>query len=309
MNEVDVLRFEWNDSRRNRKIPVKVYFPKGEARVPCPVIIFSHGLGGSRENYGYLGECWAGHGYVSVHLQHPGSDIAVWQNVPAGEVTEALRKAARQPENTSNRIQDVLFALDQLAQLTQEPGVLQNRLDLQRIGLAGHSFGALTTLAIAGEVFTTPSGHQMTSPDLRVKAAMAMSSPLPRDKAHWQSAFSRMRIPCLHMTGTEDNIIIGNSPPADRRVPFDRTVGADAWLITFQGGDHMVFVGLKRNAARVELDDKIQRLIQKSSVMYWDGMLRGDREALAQFNDRQMAEWLGKDAKFEGKTQRNGEQI
>ena len=40
----------------------------------APVVLFSHGLGGSREGYGYLGSYWAAHGYVAVHLQHIGSD-------------------------------------------------------------------------------------------------------------------------------------------------------------------------------------------------------------------------------------------
>src|ERR1700722_18408724 len=77
-NEVDFVRHEWRDAKRERTVPVKIYFPKtGEG--PFPVIIFSHGLGGSREGYEYLGRYWASHGYVSVHLQHAGSDSAVWR--------------------------------------------------------------------------------------------------------------------------------------------------------------------------------------------------------------------------------------
>src|ERR1700722_1072373 len=77
---VQTVRYDWHDSKRDRDIPVKIYFPKtGEG--PFPVIIFSHGLGGSREGYAYLGNHWASHGYISVHVQHLGSDSAVWQDV------------------------------------------------------------------------------------------------------------------------------------------------------------------------------------------------------------------------------------
>ena len=38
------------------------------------MIVFSHGLGGTRDGYEYLGRHWASYGYVSVHLQHKGSD-------------------------------------------------------------------------------------------------------------------------------------------------------------------------------------------------------------------------------------------
>src|SRR5437762_9936135 len=75
---VEVLRYDWLDKKRQRKEPVKIYFPK-TADGPFPIIIFSHGLGGSREGYEYLGRYWASHGYVSVHVQHLGSDNAVWQ--------------------------------------------------------------------------------------------------------------------------------------------------------------------------------------------------------------------------------------
>src|SRR6266446_1669455 len=76
---VEIARYDWLDPKRDRKVPVKIYFPKaGDG--PFPVIIFSHGLGGSREGYEYLGWHWASWGYVSVHLQHLGSDNAVWEN-------------------------------------------------------------------------------------------------------------------------------------------------------------------------------------------------------------------------------------
>src|SRR2546423_15576637 len=66
---VEVIRYDWLDGKRERKVPVKIYFPKS-GNAAFPVIIFSHGLGGSREGYEYLGRHWASHGYVSVHLQH-----------------------------------------------------------------------------------------------------------------------------------------------------------------------------------------------------------------------------------------------
>src|ERR1700744_4715141 len=80
-NPVAIVRYDWFDARRQRAVPVKIYYPRTGAG-PFPVIIFSHGLGGSREGYEYLGQYWAAHGYVSVHVQHPGSDDGLWRNVP-----------------------------------------------------------------------------------------------------------------------------------------------------------------------------------------------------------------------------------
>src|ERR1700712_5603134 len=74
-NSVLTKREVWHDAARARDLPVKLYFPV-EGVAPFPVIIFSHGVGGSREAFSYLGETWASHGYVAVFLQHPGTDEA-----------------------------------------------------------------------------------------------------------------------------------------------------------------------------------------------------------------------------------------
>ena len=49
----DFVRADWHDVARNRDVPAKIYFPT-EGAGPFPVIIFSHGLGGTREGYEYL---------------------------------------------------------------------------------------------------------------------------------------------------------------------------------------------------------------------------------------------------------------
>ncbi|MBM3855559.1 MAG: hypothetical protein FJ399_20795 [Verrucomicrobia bacterium] len=44
--------FTVRDSARQREIPVRVYLPA--ERTPAPVLLFSHGLGGSREGSAWL---------------------------------------------------------------------------------------------------------------------------------------------------------------------------------------------------------------------------------------------------------------
>jgi len=98
--KVAVLRDVWRDAaRENREVPVKIYYPE-KTDAPAPVIIFSHGLGGTREGYEYLGQHWAGCGYISVHLQHLGSDDAVWRG---GAGMEGMRKAVADPRNALAR--------------------------------------------------------------------------------------------------------------------------------------------------------------------------------------------------------------
>ena len=47
---VETIKYEWLDAKRNRFVPVKIYYPVTEDKI-WPVIIFSHGLGGSRDGY------------------------------------------------------------------------------------------------------------------------------------------------------------------------------------------------------------------------------------------------------------------
>jgi len=108
---VDSVLYNWHDSARDRDVPVRIYYP-ATGNGPFPVIIFSHGLGGSRDGYEYLGRCWGSHGYVSVHVQHIGSDAAVWQD--SIFKMRAMRQAAADLANAVNRPKDVSFAIDQM---------------------------------------------------------------------------------------------------------------------------------------------------------------------------------------------------
>jgi predicted dienelactone hydrolase len=278
-NQVEIFRYEWRDARRDRKLPVKIYLPKSSA-TPFPVIIFSHGLGGSREAYEFLGRYWAERSYVSVHLQHIGSDAAVWQDKPASELMPSLRRSAASLTNAFNRPLDVTFALDQLEKLNREFAPFKNKFDLTKVGVAGHSFGAFTTLAIGGQVFIGQAGREISFVDARVKAAIPLSSPVPARKDQLDRAFGKIKIPMLHMTGTEDSSPIGETSPTDRRVPFDHIHGADQFLITLMGGDHMIFAGHygKPQPAKEEV---FKKLIRESSLAFWDAYLKNDSKAKA----------------------------
>jgi len=271
---VETISFDWRDAKRDRAVPVKIYFPKTAAG-RFPVIVFSHGLGGSRTSYEYLGRYWAGHGYVAVHLQHLGSDSAVWQDGGMKDALANMRRAAANLANATNRPLDVSFAIDQLEKLNRAESPLHDRLELSRIGMAGHSFGAFTTLAIAGEVFVTPGGGEISFADPRVKAAVAMSSPVPARRATLDQAFGRIQIPCLHLTGTEDFSPIGETRPEERRVPYDHIRGADQVLVIFRGANHMTFSGVARPAAH-ETEEVFKKLICESSTAFWDAYLKND---------------------------------
>ena len=76
---LSVTNLTWHDAARQRDIPARIYLPVAPGATNLPLIIFSHGLGGTREGYAFLGEHWATNGYIAVHVQHAGSDDAAWR--------------------------------------------------------------------------------------------------------------------------------------------------------------------------------------------------------------------------------------
>ena len=297
-HEVAVALHDWQDSRRSRAVPAKVYYP-AEGAGPFPVLILSHGAGGSREGYEYLGRQWASHGYVSVHLQHVGSDEATWRGRP--DPLTGIRESVADPRSALERPRDVSFAIDRMEEANRVDAALKGRLDLERIGMAGHSFGAWTTLAVAGEAFVLPGGREATFRDERVFAAVAMSAPVPRRREQAARAFGTIRIPCLHMTGTLDESIIGDTKPAERRIPYDNIHDADQYLVTFIGGDHMVFSGRGRLPGG-RTDELFQGLIRQGTTAFWDAYLRGDEGAKAWLTEGGYAAALGDHATYEHKS-------
>ncbi len=276
-NAVDVHRATWTDAARKRDVPVTVYLPAASSP-PAPVILFSHGLGGSREGYAYLGRHWASNGFVSVHLQHLGSDEEILRG--AKHPVESLREAILNPKNTVERPKDVAFVLDELTRLNAVAGPFQGRLDLKHVGVAGHSFGAHTAMSVAGMAFPSP-GWNFT--DKRVTAAVVLSPTTPRTQP--EKRFGEVRIPVMHMTGTADDSPVGDTMAKDRRVPFDRIQGVPQVLVTLAGGDHMVFSGMETMLRDVSKDALHHGLILEGTTAFWNATLKSDTKAAAWLAD------------------------
>jgi len=299
-HQVVTMTFDWVDTARaGRHVPAKLYVPE-HAEDPCPIVVFSHGLGGTRDGYEYLGRHWASHGYVSVHIQHEGSDDSAWRR--KGNPLDAMRRAAADPRNALERPKDVRFAIDQLERLNAQTGELKGRLDLARIGMAGHSFGAHTTLWVAGQPMIGPAGLQVSMADPRVKAAIAMSPAAPprASEAAIRRAFGQIRIPCMHMTGTEDQSVITSTTPEQRRIPYDNCSGSDQYLVTYAGGDHMVYSGRGRLAVRPR-DAEFRRHTLELTTAFWDAYQRDDTAARAWLDGGAAAASLGADGTLEQK--------
>jgi dienelactone hydrolase len=125
-----------------------------EARDRWPVLLFSPGLGVARQSYTALSVELASRGYVVVAMSHP-YDSPATQLSNGDVVTMGDANGTGKKENQIDlRAVDVSFVLDQLHELknTQPDSPLIDHLDLDRVGVLGHSFGGATAVqAVAND--------------------------------------------------------------------------------------------------------------------------------------------------------------
>ncbi len=276
--------FTVTDDARHRDIPIRVYLPEGKAA--APVVLFSHGLGGSRENSPYLGQHWAARGYAVVFLQHAGSDDKVWKEKPVAERMDSLKGAASLT-NLVDRVHDVPAVLDQLDRWNKAEGhALSGRLDLAHVGMCGHSFGAVTTQAVSGQ--NSPlTGQRYT--DARIKAALAMSPSGPRRNVDPGTAFGSVKIPWMLMTGTLDASPIGGETPESRLKVFPALPPGGKYELVLDGAEHSAFGDRPLPGETRKHNPNHHHAILALSTAFWDAYLRDDADA---------KKWLdGEDAK------------
>ena len=265
-----------HDAARNRDIPVRIYLPSKDS--PAPLVLFSHGLGGSRAGSKFLGERWAARGYMAIFVQHSGSDDAVWKDAAPGERMAAMRGAASL-ENFLLRVRDVPAVLDQL-EVWNKGGPLAGRMDLTRIGMSGHSFGAVTTEAVSGETFPI-SGTKLTDP--RIRAAVILSPSVPKSTTA-ERAFGAVKIPWLLMTGTKDTAPIGPADMKSRLAVYPALHSAPKYQVVLNNAEHSAFTDRALPGDREPRNPNHHRVILALSTAFWDAYLQGNKDALAWLN-------------------------
>lgn len=267
----------------SREIPLRVYTP-AKLGAPAPVVLFSHGLGGSRAGSAYLGKHWSARGYVAVFLQHPGSDESIWKEVPQAERMEAMREAAS-PSNFMKRASDVAAVLDALEAWSAKGSghELAGKLDLAHVGMSGHSFGALTTQAVSGQRVPL-AGDRFV--DARIQAAIAMSPSKPR-RGSSEDAFGAVKIPWLLMTGTLDTAPIGDATVASRLAVFPALPPGGKYELVLDRAEHSAFSERALRGDSQPRNPNHHRAVLALSTAFWDAYLRSDAAARA---------WLDGDA-------------
>ncbi len=141
--EISRRTIDLHDPKRDRTIVVDLYLPAVFNQPHLPVIVVSNGLGGQRDRFILLAQHLASQGFLVVVPDHPGSNDRRQQQFFAG-----LYKENFDAEEYINRPLDITYVLNELEKLNSVE--FENKLNLQRVGMFGYSFGGTTALALAG---------------------------------------------------------------------------------------------------------------------------------------------------------------
>jgi predicted dienelactone hydrolase len=275
------IDFDWVDSRRDRAVPARLYWPNAAGAGSVPLVVFSHGIGGSRRGYSYLGKHWASHGYASLHVQHVGSDSAVWGGNPLAMVSR-LQAAAQESEAIA-RVKDLTFALDQVLELT--PEVFSATIDRRRIVVAGHSYGANSTLLAIG-ARVERGDHWLAFRDPRFAAAVVISAPPFYGERNLAAVLGQVAVPTLHVTATEDVIQIPGyrSGAADRIAVFDAVADPRKTLVVYEGGSHSMFTD-RAGTGGISLNPLVKTATKELALAFFGRTFDGDAQAMARWGD------------------------
>jgi predicted dienelactone hydrolase len=269
-----VCEAAWHDAARDRDVPVRIRMPDGVGR--APVILFSHGLAGSLDGGTVWGKAWADAGFVVIHLQHPGSDGGILRGA-RGRLGEAL-KAAMSGEQLRARVGDVGFVFDRLKAGGQEGACALGRIDLTHVGMSGHSFGAHTAQALAGQRF--PAMGAMGA-DPRITAFVALS-PSPPQAGSDTMAMAGIVRPFFSITGTADTTrVLPGITAADRERPFRAMPPGGKYLLVLNNATHADFGGNPGGMRRSVPSARVARVVIDATTAFWRWTLLGDPRAKA----------------------------
>ena len=207
MNAAQMDKTYWNVAVRNA--------PVRNGRFP--VVVFSHGNGGTRNQNTFWCDYLASHGYIIVSADHTGNArFTIIDEKPV------LFQGGERNNSATDRPLDVRFLLDQMIKWDKGADKrFKGRIDTERAAVAGMSFGSFTA-------------HWVSDHDPRFKAVIAMSGA--------PASHTNLTVPSLRMLGTEDRTlgVPGNNAIRDNHAKHT----GPSYLLELKNGGHYSFTDM-----------------------------------------------------------------
>lgn len=209
---------------------------------PFPLIVLSHGLGGSVESLQPLAEVWASRGYVVALPRFPLTS----NTTPGGPVAQDVQ----------NQPADVSFVIDQVLAESNTSGLLlSNAVDSNEIAASGHSNGGITTYGLVANSCCR---------DPRIDAAIVLSgvaSPFAGGEYDLSDT-----PPILVVHGVNDILLAYN-----QAVRSYNELLPPKGLLTLEDSGHVSYL---------LPGDPAFEVTSQATVDFFDGELRGDSAAM-----------------------------
>lgn len=275
--------------------------PLFDAEKPWPVIIFSHGFGSMIEFSTAQLENLASHGYVVIGIDHSYDCMAAF--LPNNKIILQNKHFGGSKFSYVNKrvytwIEDVRFVLDIIHHLAKaDPiGRFSEKLDLNKIGMFGHSMGGATTVNICRL-------------DDRVKAGVSLDGPLlggeeiitPFKKPFMfflaEDTFQRFKIPFSDQELQKKKVNPEDELEAKKRYEFYIPhlcclMGKNVYHATLKGSAHQTFCDLplfKRMSILLKLLDletgtidplRVTTILNRYLVDFFDCYLKGEKTTI-----------------------------
>jgi len=246
-----------HDPKRGKDVQVRVTWP--ESAGPCPVIVFSHCVGGARHDYRPLVEHWARGGYVVIQADHADS-----RELPASGPRL----------DWADRTRDMAFVIDSLEEIGKKAPGAAGRMDARRVGAGGHLIGAYAACVLAGQRNVGPLAPQDLKDD-RVRAALLLS-PQGRGQGLTEDSWQNVSVPLMVLSGSDIPSRRTGNPAEWRREPYTFSPPGNKYLVWIEGLDR-TYGGLILPAWGD--DAQAANWIKDTTLAFWDAHLKQDAQA------------------------------
>ena len=293
-----------DSSRKDRRVPIKVHHPRKKGHYP--LVIFSHGGGGTWDSHLDQAKDLASHGFVVLCTEHVFSNIVkVRQHARRAKGTLrqrilwGMRRTTTDPKAVLERPQDIRFAIDRAIEWSRKHPKLKGRIDTDRIAVAGHSYGAYTVLVACGarpilDHLDPPvePGKGMTGDlsDPRITIGIAFSPQGLGTSRFGTESFRSIDRPLLCFSGTQDEQLghdMSLQPARNRLKGFELMPAGDKYLLWLENADHLCFTASpKDHLLPSKARPDAQRIAREMTRLFCDYYLKGNKEAKRSFNRR-----------------------